>query len=403
MLSEKFSQRWCHLENFSLNTKIHFTKLYGQEDPDWPLGHPIAEDIEFWESHVKKLGIHYRLNTTVTSVKRDPESKEFFVVTAQSVLDGVTSMTDFRARNVICANGRFGTPNVPKSLSASTPSSVKQHVVQDLKLDNLQPGAVLVVGSAQSGTQIADMLSRNGKKTFLCQSKVLGCPRSYRGRDLFYWLELVDFLFMPTSELGKMDPEKARWLRYGANPMFGSRKPISPFSLHRQGVTLLGHLDAIDDGVGKIRPDRALCCHISYAGYEDIMNMIVDFAKKKEETDPEWLAAFTGGAPHDLPEPEWEIVEELMTTNGPETIDFKENDITNIVWCTGWNTDFSFLEVAEATAEFDRKGYAPTPPKCESEAVPGLFFCGFPWLSNLNSENITGMSKDQLEILKRLR
>ena len=48
-------------------------------------------------------------------------------------------------------------------------------------------GRFVVVGSGQSGSQIAEELLEAGRTVYLCTSKVGRAPRRYRGRDLLEW------------------------------------------------------------------------------------------------------------------------------------------------------------------------------------------------------------------------
>jgi len=51
----------------------------------------------------------------------------------------------------------------------------------------LAPGAIVVVGSGQSGCQIVEDLLSAGRTVYLCTSKVGRAPRRYRGRELLEW------------------------------------------------------------------------------------------------------------------------------------------------------------------------------------------------------------------------
>ena len=65
----------------------------------------------------------------------------------------------------------------------------------------LTAGAVLLVGSAQSGVQIAEDLVAGGRTVYLCTSSVGRMPRRYRGRDIFGWLGDIGFFDQEPGDL----------------------------------------------------------------------------------------------------------------------------------------------------------------------------------------------------------
>ena len=94
----------------------------------------------------------------------------------------------YEARNVVMATGTFQRPKVPE-FSTALPDDVSQlHSSEYLDPDQLQPGAVLVVGSGQSGCQIAEELHKSGRTAYLAVGSAGHTPRSYRGKDIFWWL-----------------------------------------------------------------------------------------------------------------------------------------------------------------------------------------------------------------------
>jgi hypothetical protein len=101
--------------------------------------------------------------------------------------------------------------------------------------------------------------------------------------------------------------------------------------------------------------------------------------------------------------PEWSNIDpELLNEPGRMSIDLKEENITNIIWCTGWSHDFSFLnDIAGLEQDLDAKTKAPD--VIVSKSNPGLFYCGFPWIGTLQSLNIVNFNADAKVIMDGLR
>ena len=249
-------------------------------------------------------------------------------------------------------------------------TTIKFHVPAGFKFDQLAPGNVLIVGSGQSGCQLADLMIQRvpDKKVYLSTSAVPGCPRSVQGRDLFAYLEQKKFLEMPRSALDAMPPEKAKAMKYAKVPVTGPYKELSPFCLACQGVTLVGTLDEIISGESEVtftfKEDRATNLGVSKAGYEKFHDLILDHA---------------GWNKSDVPsDPTWKVDSDLMTRSGPAKLNAAEHTITNILWCSGWSRDFAWLTKSLPAAVNDMDPRSGAPDVICSQHVPGLFYCGFP-------------------------
>lgn len=393
------NSRW---EGFQLNTPAKFANLYGQSDerPDWLLDRPLDQDIDGWDTHIDKLKIKHKLHSNVVQVTCDDENMTFSTIVQETNQDdGTKRNTLYKSKNVVVCNGMFDVPKVPKSLAddlSSCSSSIKQHIPAGFQFQDLAPGNILVVGSAQSGVQISDLLLRNCPKAkiYLCTSAVPGCPRSFQGKDLFEWLEEIKFLTMPRAALDGMPPEKAEAMRYGKAPVTGPFKDISPFSLHRQGVTLLGTLAGVEqnDGDGvtfRMKENRAENLKVGFGGYHNFMGVLKKFADQPDAPDAD----------------EWSNIEdELLNENGPLSLDSSKADarIGNVIWCTGWSNDFSWLQVDNIQADMDVKTKVPDVIVSKTQ-TRGLFYCGFPWIGTLQSVNLVNFNHDAKVILEHLR
>ena len=387
--------RW---EGFNLNTPVKFGMLHGQNDDrePWLLERPMEGELQRWDAHIAKLQVKHKLNSNVVQVTRKDGDEDTFETMVEEIHpETKEKMTVvYESKNVVVCNGYYDKPVKPIALSESIPSAIKQHQAAFLKFDDLHPGNVLLVGSGQTGVQVADLLLQNKPdvKLYLATSDVSGCPRSFQGRDLFEWLDEMKFLTMPRAALDSMPREKAESIKYKKAPVTGPTKEISPFSLYRRGVSLFGHLDRVESVEGRddvtfhFKDDRAKNLKTCAEGYLGLLKTLRDHA----------------GTPDAPPAPEWDNLEDdLMNTSGPLSLSVKDNQISNVVWCTGWSHDFSWLHCQCKDDDFDQRTKAPD--VIVSKSVPGLFYCGFNWIGTLQSLNLVEFDHDAKIILDNLK
>ena len=224
------SQRW---ESFVLNTPVWMNLLPGASltAPD-PTRFPTGSDfVASLEQYAEAHGLPVRENVDVLAVK--PNDDGTFLVD--------TSAGRYRSRNVIVAAGGQGTPRIPEIAGALPPAIEQLHAAGYRSPDRLAPGAVLVVGSGQTGCQITEELLEAGRRVYLATSRVGRLPRRYRGRDVLEW----------RCEMGFYEQTLARHETYESvrAPMpitSGVRggHTVSLQQFARDGATLLGRLEA---------------------------------------------------------------------------------------------------------------------------------------------------------------
>jgi putative flavoprotein involved in K+ transport len=172
----------------------------------------------------------------VTAVDPSPEGNGYLVTTA----DGGA----FAAVNVVVATGSFQFPR-PTSLSGLIPPQIMQlHSSFYRNPGALPAGAVLAVGSADTGCQIAEELNESGRQVYLCVGRAARVPRRCRGKDIVSW----------AAALGKLDQTvdqlPSPGARFAANPQATGKNGGHTMSLHHlahHGVTLLGRLIGVRD------------------------------------------------------------------------------------------------------------------------------------------------------------
>mmetsp|Transcript_7621 Transcript_7621/g.14927 ORF Transcript_7621/g.14927 Transcript_7621/m.14927 type:complete len:443 (-) Transcript_7621:165-1493(-) len=395
LLSKWRDNRWV---GFKLNTPMKYSRLHGQKDDiaDEKMGRPIAEDIRRWDGHIKKMALKYREFCLVESVTLAPTDKDLFTVRAKSEDGGPK---EYIARNVVVCCGEYDRVKVPVNLSSALDPSIQQFTSDQFHSSkNLEDGGVLLVGSGQSGVQIARILSGEGRDVYLATSRVRGSVRTYRHEDVFFWLDRVGIMHMLSEELHKLPKDVSHKIRYGKLPITGPDEAISLFSLHRSGVKLLGSVSSVgpDGCILKLKPNRADNVKHSWEQYQMLPKRIESWIKEQ----PQKVQAGFKPA-DDFPEPEWKVVPKLLKDNGASTLCLKESKIRNIIWATGYSADLSFLKIPGVKEDFEPIRNLPS--SLSSKAHPGLFYSGFPWIHHQQSQNLVGFDKDHALIAEQIR
>jgi putative flavoprotein involved in K+ transport len=360
------NHRW---DSFALNTPRWQSRLpgvrYGADDPDGFM--PRQEIVAHLDEMAQQLPI--RTGARVVSVARDAASGDYIVS-----IDG----ENIRTRNVVVATGLYQTPKIPR-LGRDLPAGIRQlHSDNYRNPEQLLPGAVLVVGSAQSGAQIAEELYESGRKVYLAVGQAGRTPRRYRGKDANWWFARVGHYDRTVSEL------PSPRAKFAGKPHISGTKGGHTINLHqfaRDGVTLLGRLEAIDGGIVKLKGD------------------LYDNLAAADRTEAEFVKAVDGyvaSTGMSVPAETLPILRDGFDQRLLTELDLAAAGITNVIWATGYAFDFSMI----ALPVTDGDGF-PIQTRGVS-AFPGLFFVGLPWLHNAKSGLIFGVGEDARYIADRI-
>ncbi len=344
------TQRW---DSFRLNTPGYMNMMLGPVPPDsFSTG---AEVVALLDSVASSLPV--REHAAVQSlVRRDDDY----------VLQ--TPDDELVARSVVIATGNQNVPRVPP-IAVEVPLGVQHcHVASYRNAAQLPPGAVLVVGSAQSGCQIAEDLAATGRDVYLSTCRVGRLPWSHRGRDTVAWLDDAGFWDQRPQDLD--DPAMMRIAQPVVAP--GGRD-LSLQMLSRSGVTLLGHLVSIEGSVASFdgsTPDNVAFADQFAARLRSMMNGMIErtgATAAPESDDP------AGGA---------------LDADSVASLDLVEAGVGTIVWCTGFTGDFSWVHLPI----LDTAGQPVQEEGATTE--PGVWFTGLPWLSRRRSGILYGFPHD---------
>ena len=343
---------------------------YAGDDPDGFLARD--ELVRHFETWARSFDAPVRCGVEARAVR--PAGGGFEVATSEG---------PFRARNVVVATSTYQHPHVP-AVAARLPSRLEQLTPHDYKHPGmLPPGAVMVVGSGQTGCQIAEELHAAGREVFLCVGRAGRLPRRWRGRDCIEWQRDMGYLDRTPDML------ESPAARFRGDPHLTGRNggyTLSLHDFHRRGVRLLGRLVHCDDE--RARFDGGLHAEMRYADefcdriVEQFERHIADHAIDAPAPTPAELA---GGPPEDRRIPD--IVRE---------VDLAAEGVGTVVWATGYRYDFSWVEAPV----LDPSGYPEAPGGVS--ACPGLCFVGLNWMTWRKSGILYGVGDDARNVAEHL-
>lgn len=360
------SEKWDSFTLVSPNWTLQLPGFaYAGDDPDGFLTREAV--VQYLEDYVRLFKPPVRTGIEVTCIEGGRAG--FQVHTNQDI---------FEAANVVIATGPFQKPRIPEFSSRIASHIHQLHSSAYRNPQALPAGAVLVVGSAQSGCQIAEELYQQGRKVYLSTGRAIRMPRRYRGKDLFWWADKLGIFDKTVDTLES--PEE----RFAANPHLTGRDGGRTLNLHQfalDGVTLLGHLQ---DASGT---------HLSIAG--DLMDNLASADKASAELK-KGIDGFIEAAGMQAPE---EHEPELRAGYDCEVItelDLDTSGITIIIWATGYTRDFGWIQYPV----FDEGGFPVHQRGVTSQ--PGLYFVGLQWLHKPKSSLFLGLADDAAYIVEHL-
>jgi putative flavoprotein involved in K+ transport len=362
------AERW---DAFRLVTPNGMCDLPGlRYDGDRPDGFMSrAEIVARFERYVSCTRLPLRLGVEVKRLLANGERN--FTVD--------TDVGRLAARNVVVATGPFQVPVRP-CWHADLVADVIQVPSQRYRNPGELPdGAVLVVGSGQSGVQIAEELVTAGRHTFLSVGTRGWLPRRYLGRDIVEWY--VDMGLMDTTidEFSSLAAARSS----GFSQLSGDEGRGHDTNVHTlaaAGVHLLGR------AVGGERHRVAL------RGRAENIRRADEFAARARARIDDY-AAPTGNRQPDI-EP-WPVYPRV-DGDGPAEIDLRAEGVRSVVWAVGYRVAFDWIVVPV----FDADGY-PRHRRGVTD-VPGLFFAGLEWLHRRRSALLLAGEEDARHIVSAI-
>jgi putative flavoprotein involved in K+ transport len=291
-----------------------------------------------------------------------------------------TTAGEIEAEQVIVATGVYHTPKRHPQ-AERLPASVLQLDARDYRNPGQLPeGAVLVVGSGQSGCQIAEDLFLAGRRVHLSVGSAPRSPRRYRGRDVVEWLDRMGYYAMPIDQ----HPEP-RVVRSKTNHYLSGRDGGREIDLRRHaldGMRLHGRLRGI--GMDEIRFSCDLAAKLEQADavYCRIRDSIDAYIQREGIEAPQ--------------EPPYQPCWQPPASDG-DRLDLDREPLAAVIWCMGYGADFRWIDVPV----FDGGGY-PVHERGVTSS-PGLYFLGLPWLQTWGSGRFSGVGDDAEHLAETIR
>jgi cation diffusion facilitator CzcD-associated flavoprotein CzcO len=358
------SRRW---DSFCLVTPNWSIKLpggaYQGPDPDGFM--PLADLVEHFESWAKSFQAPVREKCTVSRLDGAPDGG--FRLSGP---DG-----EIRAGQVVVASGAFQRANRPAGAEAIL-TSVEQLLAEEYhNPEALAPGAVVVVGSGQTGCQLAEELHQAGRRVFLACGRSWWVPRRLAGRDFIWWMAESGFM----DRTPDMLPSPAA--RLFGNPQATGHDggyDLHFRTLHAAGVELLGRFAGADESMLYFADDLAASVDFGDTRW-------ADFRKRIDA----WCLAQSIEAPlYETPVP--------MRIRTRLELDVAAEGITTIIWTAGYRADYGWVKFPI----FDDMGL---PIQTDGRtSVQGLYFSGVQWLRKSKSSILYGIGEDAEVIARQI-
>jgi putative flavoprotein involved in K+ transport len=281
-----------------------------------------------------------------------------------------TSDGTYQAAHVVIATGTNRVPHIPAVSAQLSPSIFQLTAATYRNSAALPAGAVLVVGSGESGCQIAEELVQHGRQVYLSAGRCYWVPARYRGHDPWWWIVQQGGLQGSATKGEGLGPQ--------LTGQDGGRT-INLHTIARLGVTLLGHLDAASGSILRFKPDLEATVAKADARAREYIDEVETFATA-----------------HGIDAPVEDGVHDAMFWTHPATepileLDLAATEITTVVWATGYRLDFDWI----ACPAFDEDGY----PVHEMGVArfEGLYFPTLP-----GKDSFIGAAHDVTQIAKAI-
>ncbi|WP_186102051.1 MSMEG_0569 family flavin-dependent oxidoreductase [Burkholderia gladioli] len=350
--------------------------------PNWQCqlpGHPYRGDdphgfmtrdeiIDYLDGFVAMVDAPVLEHTGVLRVAREEDGR-YRVLTTRGA---------YMADQVVVAAGGYHTPIVPR-LAERLPASIAQ--IQSSAYRNaaaLPEGGVLVVGSGQSGAQIAEDLHLAGRRVTLAVGDAPRCARFYRGRDVVDWLADMHYYEMPVEKHPLREGVRDNTNHYVTGRDGGRDIDLRRFAA--EGMELYGRLEDYRDGALRFATNLGECLDRADETYNGINASIDAFIAKQGIAAP----------PPTRYEASWRPAAERAALH------LADSGIAAIVWCIGFTPDFGWIDVPV----FNGRGYPAH--RRGVTAAPGLYFVGLPWLHTWGSGRFSGIARDAEYLVERI-
>ena len=363
------TERWDSLRLLTPNWQTRLPAYaYTGDDPDGFMTMP--EVVRFLQRYANLFGAPIRTGTHVTQVRQKDGGFEV-----------ETNHGPWRCRKLVIATGACNIASIP-SASAGLPANVASFTPLQYRNPGVLPdGGVMIVGASASGIQLAREIQAAGRRVVLCVGEHVRMPRTYRGRDIQWWMDAIGAMDVRYDTIIE-DIERAR--RLPSLQLIGTpeRVTVDLNSLRKAGVELVGRLVGLCDGKAQFSGSLANHCALADLKMNWLLASIDDWVN-------------TTGITQQFPEPH----RYEPTDVKPEarlSLDLVDAGVGSVIWATGYRPDYSWL----TAPVFDRKGRIRH--NGGVVAAPGLYVMGLPFMRRRKSSFIDGAGDDAADLAAHL-
>jgi putative flavoprotein involved in K+ transport len=355
------SERWDSLRLLTPNWQTRLPGFqYSGPDPD---GYMTAAGVV---SHLERYASSFEApvegDTSVTELS--PTADGYRIVTSRGT---------WLAYGAVIATGYCDVPHVPRAAASLSPR-IRQIVATGYRRpDDLDEGGVLIVGASATGIQIADELLRSGRAVTVAAGHHTRVPRSYRGRDIMWWLDRSGLLDVAADDVYDIEVSRSQpSFQLVGRPDHAS---IDLGILQRKGARVVGRMREIDGSQVRFDDDLVATTAASDVKLAMLLKRLDDFSS---------AAGLDGSVGDAEPfEPVWPAF-----LDAPTRLDLHAERIATVLWATGYRRKYPWLRLPVLGRHGDiahRGGVTSS---------PGLYVLGMQFQRRRNSNFIDGVGKD---------
>ncbi len=349
------TRRW---DSFCLVTPNWSVQLpgakYAGPEPDGFM--PLAELVDHFQSWADSFDAPVDERSPVESLEIDNGGFGLSLPTGT-----------LKARSVVVATGAYQRPYRPPGAELLPKGVVQLFAEEYTNPASLQPGAVIVIGSGQTGCQLAEEIHQSGRKVFLACGRCIWIPRRLQGHDTFWWMTESGFMDRTPD---KLPSPMARLLGNPQATGHDGGRDLNFRVLHEMGVELLGRFVGAEGSEVHFADDVAASVDFGDARLADLMKFV----------EADCAAKGTDAPTFEIPPP--------MRINTRTRLDITKDRIETVIWTSGYRPDYGWVKVPV----FDDMGF---PVQREGRTkVPGLYFMGVHWMRKGKSSILYGVGED---------
>ena len=327
----------------------------------------VAEVIDFIARYARRIDAPVCCHTRVISVSAEAIGYRV-----------VTNRGEWFTRALVIASGACNRASIP-AIASKLPASIRQISARDYRNPGqLDQGKVLVVGASATGLQLAEEIHRSGRDVTLAVGEHVRLPRSYRGRDIQYWMQAIGLLDESVEQADDLE----RLRKLPSPQLIGSSegRSLDLNRLSALGVRLTGRLAGVSDGKAQFSGSLRNVCTLADLKMNRLLDSIDAWIEQQGEQAPQ----------ASRPEPT------RIADNPALSLDFAGEGIRSLVWATGYRPDYSWLQLPV----LDRKGRL----RHQGGVVdaPGVYALGLPFMRRRNSSFIHGIDADARDLSDHL-